>query len=293
MGELAVSDANLAQLNNPHLWAMETDGFVVLDCEAPSQQIINTIENSVGWDKLYCSRTSQEAPTYHFQGNDEFKDFSKTQRHKILPPSSDSYCRLILLPQILIMLQSHLESSGDGLIEQGPLIVCFIHFTLDTEQSPLKLAHPCPGLLLFFRLLGAALGPENGMFQVYPGSHRMSKETILASATQLIDIHVGKNQLLVACGCLWAKESHAEGLVPTIWGAIQQSPWLNTLTMILNTICSLDEANPDVYIDLVSSERDRCEIMWHTPSLTLNWWHSSKQPILEGRPLLPRQDEGF
>ncbi|KAE8363894.1 hypothetical protein BDV27DRAFT_158356 [Aspergillus caelatus] len=100
------------------------------------------------------------------------------------------------------------------LMIQGPFIIS--HFVAGKhkreDESQLRRAHPCSDGISIWRPLGGKVGPENGMFKVYPGSHNIESEQELRnSGLHADEIHLHADQILITAGGLWIEYNQSKG----------------------------------------------------------------------------------
>lgn len=109
------------------------------------------------------------------------------------------------------MLLKHFGTT-QGVIRQGPII----HNLAPSSTDPIRLrkAHPCREGISIWRPVRVGLGPENGLFKVYPGSHHIRTEDELRrSNIEPVEIRIRAEQVLIAYGGLWIEERSGNGLV--------------------------------------------------------------------------------
>ncbi|KAE8377775.1 hypothetical protein BDV26DRAFT_292883 [Aspergillus bertholletiae] len=80
------------------------------------------------------------------------------------------------------------------------------------DERQLRRAHPCSDGISIWRPLGGKVGPENGMFKVYPGSHNIkSEEELRDSGLHADEIHLHADQILITAGGLWIEYNQSKG----------------------------------------------------------------------------------
>jgi hypothetical protein len=104
--------------------------------------------------------------------------------------------------------------SEHDLAIQGPFIIS--HFVAGKhkrkDESQLRRAHPCSDGISIWRPLGDKVGPENGMFKVYPGSHSIeSEEELRNSELRAEEIHLRGDEILITAGGLWIEYNQSKG----------------------------------------------------------------------------------
>jgi hypothetical protein len=68
------------------------------------------------------------------------------------------------------------------------------------------------------------MGPENGMFKVFPCSHHLSREEVLRLGTPATEIRLRPDQILVALGSLWLETSQAGNGSWLVWQGYSCEP---------------------------------------------------------------------
>ncbi|KAL4901467.1 hypothetical protein BDW74DRAFT_187690 [Aspergillus multicolor] len=113
---------------------------------------------------------------------------------------------------VLILLQ-HFGTTQGGIIWQGPIIH---NLAPGSTSTRLRRAHPCCEGVSIWRPVRGGLGPENGLFKVYPASHKIKTEDELRnSEINAVKIRLRADQVLIACGGLWIEEGSGNSLL--IW----------------------------------------------------------------------------
>lgn len=75
-----------------------------------------------------------------------------------------------------------------------------------SQPSPLR-AHPCPGGFSIWRPVLGNLGPEDGLFKVYPGSHHIrTEEELRHSKIDAVELRIRADQILIVHGGLWIEQ---------------------------------------------------------------------------------------
>ncbi|KAL4912363.1 hypothetical protein BDW62DRAFT_216428 [Aspergillus aurantiobrunneus] len=78
-----------------------------------------------------------------------------------------------------------------GVFRQGPVLASSAS---DTGTS-LRKAHPCRCAISIWRPMRGSIGPEHGLFKVYPGSHHLNTEDELRSSEiQAVDMQIHADQ---------------------------------------------------------------------------------------------------
>lgn len=116
-----------------------------------------------------------------------------------------SYILREVLQVDLIKLQC-----GQRLLAQEKVAVAFVP---NKFGGRLQKAHPCPEPSVSVVIpLRNGLGPENGMWKIYPGSHKIqTEEELRASGIIPKEIRVGPTEALVIAGGLWMETSEYGG----------------------------------------------------------------------------------
>ncbi|OJJ52296.1 hypothetical protein ASPSYDRAFT_164973 [Aspergillus sydowii CBS 593.65] len=113
---------------------------------------------------------------------------------------------------VLVLLRYFGTTKG-GSIWQGPIIH---NLAPSSTGTGLRRAHPCREAISIWRPVGRGLGPENGLFKVYPGSHHIRTEDELRnSKIDPVEIRVRADQVLITYGGLWIEEGSGDGIL--IW----------------------------------------------------------------------------
>ncbi|KAF4207295.1 hypothetical protein CNMCM8927_003569 [Aspergillus lentulus] len=173
---------------------MEDKGYYLLNSNPkPSEQEVEAIEDSVGKNELRGDFQSDTVPTKYFSW--------EQYRKEIRPEIKELWKKFMGIGINLdVNLLSRFENVGDT-FQQGPIVVRFIP---NSAAASLKRSHPCRDGLSIWRPIRNSLGPENGMFKVYPGSHHV--ETIgelQSSGIKPVEVWVRADQVLFTHGGLW------------------------------------------------------------------------------------------
>lgn len=108
------------------------------------------------------------------------------------------------------MLLKHFGTT-ERVIRQGPIIH---NLAPSPTRNRLRKAHPCREGISIWRPVRGGLGPENGLFKVYPGSHHIRTEDELQnSKIEPVEIRISANQVLIAYGSLWIEEGNGDGVL--------------------------------------------------------------------------------
>ncbi|KAH2126182.1 hypothetical protein KXV35_007072, partial [Aspergillus fumigatus] len=138
---------------------MEEYGYCLYtSAQRPEESLLQDVENSVG--SHVQPRTT---PTTYFDSADCPKNVKELWKSFI----NDG----INLPVILLSLFENTST----LQLQGPIIVSEIVSPLSTTTA-LRRSHPCRDGVSVWRPIRKGVGPEDGLFKVYPKSHRIESE---------------------------------------------------------------------------------------------------------------------
>jgi hypothetical protein len=168
---------------------MESLGYKVVLCEGmPSEEIIEAVEQLVQRGSQCHWRPTRENPTVcYLEGGRECETFLHHEA------------------KLSDIVEASLRIPYDNTIRQHSRIVRFVP---NTAPPQVQRAHPtADGAVSIFRPLRDPIGPENGMFKVFPCSHHLSKEEVLRSGTPATEIRLRPDQILVALGSLWLETS--------------------------------------------------------------------------------------
>ncbi|KAK9604842.1 hypothetical protein V6Z93_002790 [Aspergillus fumigatus] len=183
---------------------MEVRGFYVYtSTQRPGEALVQDVENSVG-----SHSQPRTAPTTYFDSADRPKEVKELWKSFI------NYG--INLPVILL---SQFPATSN-LQFQGPIIVSEIASPLRTT-APLRRSHPCRDGISVWRPIRKDVGPEDGLFKVYPGSHRIeSEQELRESGICADDISIRADQVLITHGGLWIEERSGAGLL--MWMGVSE-----------------------------------------------------------------------
>lgn len=110
----------------------------------------------------------------------------------------------------MLVLLKHFGTT-EGVIRQGPIIHNLAPSSTDTRP---RRAHPCREGISIWRPVRGGLGPENGLFKVYPGSHNIRTEDELRnSKINAVEIRIRADQILISRGGLWIEEGSGDGFL--------------------------------------------------------------------------------
>ncbi|KAJ8147654.1 hypothetical protein LV156_009019 [Aspergillus fumigatus] len=176
---------------------MEEYGYCLYtSAQRPEESLLQDVENSVG--SHVQPRTT---PTTYFDSADCPKNVKELWKSFI----NDG----INLPVILLSLFENTST----LQLQGPIIVSEIVSPLSTTTA-LRRSHPCRDGVSVWRPIRKGVGPEDGLFKVYPKSHRIESEQKLRESGICADaIRIRADQVLITHGGLWIEEQSGAGLL--------------------------------------------------------------------------------
>ncbi|KAL3483309.1 hypothetical protein BJX62DRAFT_82528 [Aspergillus germanicus] len=172
---------------------MERKGYWIYYSTVIPNDLTRAVEDSVGRAELYRHTQGdytqpESAPVKYFDSAKRPHDVRELWRKFIQNG--------INLP---ILLLSQFETANeDKLRRQGPIIV-----PLSGQGSPLGSpgsllkSHPCLDGISIWRPIGRDLGPENGLFKVYPGSQGITPEEAREAGIVAEEIRVRVDQVLV------------------------------------------------------------------------------------------------
>ncbi|KAJ5239554.1 hypothetical protein N7468_004173 [Penicillium chermesinum] len=102
---------------------------------------------------------------------------------------------LIILP--------HFHSPAE-VIRQGPII----HNLVGPPGPTIRKVHPCPNkAFVIWRPITRSLGPEDGLFKVYPESHNIrTEEELHRRKIDAVSVPIRADQFLIAHGGLWIQQ---------------------------------------------------------------------------------------
>ncbi|GFF96245.1 hypothetical protein IFM53868_08440 [Aspergillus udagawae] len=164
--------------------------------QSPEESLLQDIEDSVG--SHVQPRTTS---TTYFDSADRPKNVKEMWKTFI------NYG--INLPVILLSL----FEDTSNLQRQGPIIVSEIVSALETTAA-LRRSHPCRDGISVWRPIRKGVGPEDGLFKVYPKSHRIESEQQLQESGICADvIRIRADQVLITHGGLWIEERSGAGLL--------------------------------------------------------------------------------
>ncbi|KAL2859817.1 uncharacterized protein BJX67DRAFT_376032 [Aspergillus lucknowensis] len=110
---------------------------------------------------------------------------------------------------VLVLLRNF--DTTEGVIWQGPIIH---NLAPSSTGTRLRRAHPCREGISIWRPVRGGLGPENGLFKVYPASHKIRTEDELRnSKINAVEIRIRADQVLISRGGLWIEEGSGDGLL--------------------------------------------------------------------------------
>ncbi|KAL4745849.1 hypothetical protein BDW72DRAFT_207842 [Aspergillus terricola var. indicus] len=97
-----------------------------------------------------------------------------------------------------------------GVFRQGPVLASSTRGT----GTRLRKTHPCPCAISVWRPVGGSIGPEQGLFKVYPESHHLNtQDELRRSGIQAVDIRIPADQVLFTHGGLWIEERSMDGFL--------------------------------------------------------------------------------
>jgi hypothetical protein len=80
--------------------------------------------------------------------------------------------------------------------------------------APLRRSHPYYNSISVWRPIQKDVGPKDGLFKVYPRSHRIKSEQELQESSICADnISIHADQVLITHGGLWIEERSGAGLL--------------------------------------------------------------------------------
>ncbi|GFF89668.1 hypothetical protein IFM61392_00848 [Aspergillus lentulus] len=169
---------------------MEERGYYLVNSNPePSNDQVEVIEDSVGKNELYGDPQAGTLPTKYFNW-----EIHGQETKRLWKTFMDIGINLD------VNFLSHFENVGST-FQQGPIIVRFVP---NTAAASLKRSHPCRDGLSIWRPIRNSLGPENGMFKVYPGSHHVgTEEELRRSGIKADEVRVRADQVLFTHGGLW------------------------------------------------------------------------------------------
>ncbi|KAL4755586.1 uncharacterized protein BDW70DRAFT_165357 [Aspergillus foveolatus] len=96
-----------------------------------------------------------------------------------------------------------------GVFRQGPVLA-----STSGTGARLRKAHPCRRAISVWKPVVESVGPEQGLFRVYPGSHHLSsQDEVRKSGIQAVDIRIPADQVLFTHGGLWIEERSMDGFL--------------------------------------------------------------------------------
>ncbi|KAL4899398.1 hypothetical protein BDW74DRAFT_163583 [Aspergillus multicolor] len=179
---------------------MESHGYYHITSTEPglNNSVICELERLIGTDELYrvtlSSATTQipDPATY--------------------PIDIKQACHLFMEHGInlSIIVLSHFDSTEDT-VQQGPMIY---RPSARFAASLPRRSHPCRNGISIWRPVWNGIGPENGLFKVYAGSHQLqSLSELRQSGIRATGIRIRADQVLVTHGGLWIEEADGEGML--------------------------------------------------------------------------------
>ncbi|KAH1915069.1 hypothetical protein KXW47_003730 [Aspergillus fumigatus] len=176
---------------------MEEYGYCLYtSAQIPEESLLQDIEDSVG-----SNVQPRTTLTTYFDSADRPKNVKELWKSFI------NYG--INLPVILLSLFEDTST----LQRQGPIIVSEIGLALGATPA-LRRSHPCCDGISVWRPIRKGVGPEDGLFKVYPKSHRIESEQQLRESDICADvIRIRADQVLITHGGLWIEERSGTGLL--------------------------------------------------------------------------------
>jgi hypothetical protein len=208
---------------------MNFNGYAVVSTSEPPELMVTAVENSVGRAELYSPKASDIVSTYFYKRREEFDAFIDYDTGRTVSIIGSIYVSVAYWhSQFRKHFEDTLNVPYDRRVEQGPILAQFIpkESEKEDEGKRIKTAHPSAHAMSVFRPLRYGLGPENGMFEVFPGSQFMSYEQLINSDCKPDKIRLQTHECLIIWGRLWIKES-IKGGGNFMWKGFSRGPIVN------------------------------------------------------------------
>ncbi|KAI9036075.1 uncharacterized protein KD926_002452 [Aspergillus affinis] len=183
---------------------MESTGYkIVSTSSALKPELIESVKEAIGPDQLSGQLSGGYAnPSKHWEGGRSDALFDQCAEHGL---------------DVDALINGGLRKGYQQVIHQPVRVVRFLPNTL--MMGPMR-AHPSPNSISIFRPLYDSVGPENGMFKIYPCSQSLTKAEIEGRSSE---VRLDPHQALVTLGPLWVEPVHSGGGV-IIWKGCSESP---------------------------------------------------------------------
>ncbi|RDW89991.1 uncharacterized protein DSM5745_01766 [Aspergillus mulundensis] len=121
--------------------------------------------------------------------------------------------------QLQITLLSHFGSTSVT-VRQGPVIY---HRVVAYPDITPRRAHPCRGGISIWKPIRGGIGPETGLFKVYPGSQHLSTLSELSySGIRATEVRIRADQVLITHGGLWIEEQRTCASGSLMWMGVSE-----------------------------------------------------------------------